>query len=76
MHDVTALFLDRPESDLRVVGFAYKSLSLFCRGGTSSGNLDDKRPTAILVWHGSQVRPWSARTGMLILYRTRRRSYP
>ena len=63
------LFLDRPESDLWVVGFVHKSLSLFCGGGTSSGNPNDKRHTAILVWYGPQVRLWSARTGTLILYR-------
>ena len=69
MHDMMlpALFLDRPELELRAV---YKSISLFCRGGTSSGNPDDKRLTGILIWHGSQVRLCSARTGALILYRS------
>ena len=70
MHDVVVLFLDRPESDFWVVGFVHKSLSLFCGGGTSSGNPNDKQPTAILVWYGSQVRLWSTRTGTLILYRS------
>ena len=65
VHDMTsALFLDRPELELRAV---YKSVSLFCRGGTSSDNPDDERPTGILVWHGSQVCLWSACTGTLIL---------
>jgi len=40
---IIVLFPDRPEPDLQVVGFVvYKSLSLFRRGGTSSGNLNDK----------------------------------
>ena len=61
-----ALFLDRLESELWAI---YKSLPLFCRG-TNSGNPDYEQRTGILVWHGSQVRLRSARTGTLILYRS------
>jgi len=61
-----ALFLDQLESELWAV---YKSLLLFCRG-TNSGNPDYEWPTGILVWHGSQVHLWSARSGTLILYRS------
>jgi len=60
------LFLDRLESELWAI---YKSLPLFCRG-TNSGNPDYEQRTGILVWHGSQVRLRSARTGTLILYRS------
>jgi len=61
---ISALFLDWLELELWVV---YKSILLFCRGGTSSNNPDDERHTGILVWHGSQVYLWSACIGTLIL---------
>ena len=46
----------------------YKSLLLFCRGGTGSGNSNDQQSIGALIWPGSKERVLSACTWKLMLW--------